>query len=297
MKPNSAKRTAQNPRTGARDAVAITAARRGNRARNRGRSRIEAVSGWAREAQFARVGPRSISSAHPASAPEPIGRHPPVAAAASRRTVSRKNASACARRNAKTRLAARAACASCRAWHAKLLSRLADKPAINCATAGARFVPASFTNMRKSWPPIHCGCGPCAICSRAAEVFDERGFNEMVHVLSGRRVKPCRIARRAPGNLVERGEGVAHFLDGENARPISARPPTHDRQPARKATGGDRMRKTLKLVEQFVGRASNRPPTTRLPDGQVSRGLLLARGHRAFAPFACSGIVTAGRTD
>ncbi len=116
------------------------------------------------------------------------------------------------------------------------------------------------------------------------EILDERGFNEMVHVLGRRSVKPCRVVRRALGDLVERRESVTHFLDGENARRFKrARPRAIDSQLVRQQAAVE-CERSLKLVEQFVGRAV-KPPAP-----QFSRRLLFGRS--AQRTFASSGIVT-----
>ena len=116
------------------------------------------------------------------------------------------------------------------------------------------------------------------------EIFDQRRFDEMVHVFGGRGVQPRGIARCALGDLVERRQGVAHFLDGENARRFErARPHAIHRQFVRQQAAVERER-PLKLVEQLVGRAV-KPPAP-----QFACRLLFWRG--AHFTFASSGIVT-----
>ncbi len=106
----------------------------------------------------------------------------------------------------------------------------------------------------------------------------------MVHVFGGRSVEPCGIARGALGDFVERGQRVAHFLDGKNSgRFERARPHTIHRQLVRQQAAVERER-PLKLVEQFVGSAVE-PPAPQFP-----RRLFLGRG--AHFTFASSGIVT-----
>src|SRR5258707_1304757 len=87
-------------------------------------------------------------------------------------------------------------------------------------------------------------------------------------------------------------------VGAENARRFQrARPHTIDSQLVRQHAAIE-CERPLKLVEQFVGRAVKpSAPQPACRTGRFSRGLLFGRGrHRAFAPFACSGIVT-GRAN
>ena len=67
------------------------------------------------------------------------------------------------------------------------------------------------------------------LVAERTEIFDQRGLDEMVHVLGGRSAQPRKIVRRALGDFVERGQRVAHFLDRKYAgRFERARPrPVH----------------------------------------------------------------------
>ena len=97
------------------------------------------------------------------------------------------------------------------------------------------------------------------LVAERAEIFDERGLDEMVHIFSGRSAQPRVIVLRAVGDFVERGQRVAHFFDGKYAcRFERARPhPVHG-QLVRQQAAVERER-PLKLVEQFIGSAVKPP--------------------------------------
>jgi len=126
-----------------------------------------------------------------------------VARLQSSRTTSRKNASACASRKCRKQDWLRVLHVR-HAGHgnAKPALRLADERSNQLRDSGGAFVRGLFHE--------HAEVGGHQFIAAAARVqfvaqrpkkFDERGFNEMVHVLSRRRVKPCRIAPRAPAIL------------------------------------------------------------------------------------------------
>ena len=122
------------------------------------------------------------------------------------------------------------------------------------------------------------------LVAERAKKFDQRGLHEMVHILGGRTAQPGKIVHRALGDFVERGQRVAHLLDGKYAgRFESAGPhPVHG-QLVRQQAAVKRER-PLKLVEHFVGSAV-KPPAP-----QFSRRLFFGRG--GHFTFASSGMVT-----
>src|SRR4029077_15736472 len=97
-------------------------------------------------------------------------------------------------------------------------------------------------------------------------------------------IEPGRIARRALCDFVQGREGVADFRDAQNTRRHQgARRHAIDGQLVWQQAAVERKR-TLKRVEQFVGRAV-KPPAP-----QFTRWLLFWRG--THFTFASSGIVT-----
>ena len=182
----------------------------------------------------ARSRSRSSGNAQPASAPEPIGQASARAAAScSALGIAQKRLSMRQQENAKTKSAARAACASCRASEFPDGFRLeSTKRSISPASAAGISRAASFTNMRKSVATSSLRLRPvCSLCAERPELFDTARFrqNDAHPPLAIRRATLIRAG--ALCDVLERGQNLRAFIRGKNRAACKrARPHSIDRQ-------------------------------------------------------------------
>ena len=117
------------------------------------------------------------------------------------------------------------------------------------------------------------------LCAERAQLFDERGFGEMVNVFGFEVIEPRRIGLRAPLDFIERGyETICAFFVREDSRGCNRARPGAVRAQAPAAEAGGRTATTARI------RRTKRPGRAR--SGRPTFSALRKRAHRHSRPRA-----------